>query len=66
MQNKVEILKKTGVKLEGELEGGDVQKIHNELIDTIKANKKIAHDKAEDLYKLLPEGIELGNKRHDV
>ena len=62
MQNKVEILKKTGVKLEGELEGGDVQKIHNELIDTIKANKKIAHDKAEDLYKLLPEGIELETK----
>lgn len=62
IQNNVETLKKAGAIIESELEGGDIQTIHKNIIERLRTNKKIVHKKAEDLYKLLPEGLELDTK----
>jgi len=59
MQGNVEAAKKAGGIVEEELAGGDVQKIHERIVERIRANKKIAHSDAEKLYKLLPEGVEI-------
>ena len=62
MQTNVEAAKKAGGIIEEELAGGDVQKIHEKIIERIRANKKIAYKDAEQLYRLLPEGIEVNTK----
>lgn len=62
MQGKVDSLKKMGINIEERLKGGDVQSIHKELVDTLKSSKKIAHEKAENLYKLLPKDVSVETK----
>lgn len=62
MQGNVEAAKKAGGIIEGEFEGGDIQNIHKNMIERIRLKKKIAHDDAEKLYKLLPEGLEVETK----
>lgn len=45
--------------IEKELQGGDIQQIHSKIVTKIKANKQLARDEAQNLYKLLPDNVEL-------